>query len=227
MKMLKKPKINLENNLCMSLRNPKDVPNSQSYTTTNRNKNIKTSFSPNNNIILSKSILNSFKLPKHKKKIVLYPKIGVTRNNIIDNKVQLPSSTNIEDINILNSNNNINKIEYSQTTIGFHNRFFSNPKISFEQKYENKNNHTETNSIKNYLNSQPKLILNSPSKETTFNTYTNTNILFNKDEILNFETPEDYHIFNVNVIQKGKKLAYKFENLDSSKIEIKKIGEEF
>ena len=30
MKMLKKPKINLENNLCMSLRNPKDVPNSQS-----------------------------------------------------------------------------------------------------------------------------------------------------------------------------------------------------
>ena len=77
------------------------------------------------------------------------------------------------------------------------------------------------------MNSQPKLILNSPSKETTFNTYTNTNILFNKDEILNFETPEDYHIFNVNVIQKGKKLAYKFENLDSSKIEIKKIGEEF
>ena len=69
--------------------------------------------------------------------------------------------------------------------------------------------------------------LNFLSKETTFNTYTNTNILFNKDEILNFETPEDYHIFNVNVIQKGKKLAYKFENLDSSKIEIKKICEEF
>ena len=45
--------------------------------------------------------------------------------------------------------------------------------------------------------------------------------------MLYFETPEDYHIFNVNVIQKGKKLAYKFENMESSKIEIKKIGEEF
>ena len=225
--MLKKPKINIEYDLCKSVKSPKDISNSQSYTTTNRNQNIKTSFSPNNNIILSKSILNSFKLPKHKKKIVLYPKIGQTRNNIIENKIQSSSSTNKEDINFLNSNNNINKIEFSQTSMGFHNRFFSNPKISFEQKYENLNLHTEKNTIKNYLNSQPKLILNSPSKETTFNTYTNTNILFNKDEILNFETPEDYHIFNVNVIQKGKKLAYKFENMESSKIEIKKIGEEF
>jgi hypothetical protein len=225
--MLKKPKINIEYDLCKSVKIPKDFSNSQSYTTTNRNQNIKTSFSPNNNIILSKSILNSFKLPKHKKKIVLYPKIGQTRNNIIENKIQSSSSTNKEDINFLNSNNNINKIEFSQTSMGFHNRFFSNPKISFEQKYENLNLHTEKNTIKNYLNSQPKLILNSPSKETTFNTYTNTNILFNKDEILNFETPEDYHIFNVNVIQKGKKLAYKFENMESSKIEIKKIGEEF
>jgi hypothetical protein len=225
--MLKKPKINIEYDLCKSVKSPKDFSNSQSYTTTNRNQNIKTSFSPNNNIILSKSILNSFKLPKHKKKIVLYPKIGQTRNNIIENKIQSSSSTNKEDINFLNSNNNINKIEFSQTSMGFHNRFFSNPKISFEQKYENLNLHTEKNTIKNYLNSQPKLILNSPSKETTFNTYTNTNILFNKDEILNFETPEDYHIFNVNVIQKGKKLAYKFENMESSKIEIKKIGEEF
>ena len=224
MKMLKKPKINIDFNLGMSFKNQKDVPNSQSYTTTARNQNLKTSFSPNNNIILSKSILNSFKLPKHKKKIVLYPKIGITRNNIIDSKVQSPTSTYKDDINVLNSNN---KIEYSQTSMGFHNRFFSNPKVSFEQKYENINLNTETNSIKNYLNGQPKLILNSPSKETTFNTYTNTNILFIKDEILNFETPEDYHIFNVNVIQKGKKLAYKFENLDSSKIEIKKIGEEF
>ncbi len=225
--MLKKPKINIDFNLGMSFKNQKDVPNSQSYTTTARNQNLKTSFSPNNNIILSKSILNSFKLPKHKKKIVLYPKIGQTRNNIIENKIQSSSSTNKEDINFLNSNNNINKIEFSQTSMGFHNRFFSNPKISFEQKYENLNLHTEKNTIKNYLNSQPKLILNSPSKETTFNTYTNTNILFIKDEILNFETPEDYHIFNVNVIQKGKKLAYKFENMESSKIEIKKIGEEF
>ena len=222
--MLKKPKINIDYNLGLSFKSQKDIPNSQSYTTTARNQNLKTSFSPNNNIILSKSILNSFKLPKHKKKIVLYPKIGITRNSIIDSKVQSPTSTNKEDINVLNSNN---KIEYSQTSMGFHNRFFSNPKVSFEQKYENVNLLTETNSIKNYLNGQPKIILNSPSKETTFNTYTNTNILLNKDEILNFETPEDYHIFNVNVIQKGKKLAYKFENLDSSKIEIKKIGEEF
>ena len=117
MKMLKKPKINIEYDLCKSVKSPKDISNSQSYTTTNRNQNIKTSFSPNNNIILSKSILNSFKLPKHKKKIVLYPKIGQTRNNIIENKIQSSSSTNKEDINFLNSNNNINKIEFSQTSM--------------------------------------------------------------------------------------------------------------
>ena len=69
MKMTKKPKINLNNNLCLSsLRTHKDFSNPNNNSTTHRNKNLKTSFSPINNIILSQSILNSFKLPKYKKK---------------------------------------------------------------------------------------------------------------------------------------------------------------
>ena len=70
MKMTKKPKINLNNNLCLSsIRTNIDFFNSNNSSTTHRNKNLKTSFSPINNIILSQSILNSFKLQKFKKKI--------------------------------------------------------------------------------------------------------------------------------------------------------------
>ena len=54
MKMTKKPKINLNNNLCLSsLRTHKDFSNPNNNSTTHRNKNLKTSFSPINNIILS------------------------------------------------------------------------------------------------------------------------------------------------------------------------------
>ena len=229
MKMTKKPKINLNNNLCLSsIRTNIDFFNSNNSSTTHRNKNLKTSFSPINNIILSQSILNSFKLPKFKKKISLYPKI-IKRNNIQNDILQTSSESNLNKKQNNNSNNNNsnrnNQKEYLQTSTGFHNRFFSNPKFNFES---NKNiNKTETNSIKKYMNAQNKMNLKSPSKETTLNTNTNTNIIINKDDLFNLETPEDFHIFNVNIIQKGRKLAYKFENIDNSNIEINKIGDEF
>ena len=229
MKMTKKPKINLNNNLCLSsIRTNIDFFNSNNSSTTHRNKNLKTSFSPINNIILSQSILNSFKLPKFKKKISLYPKI-IKRNNIQNDILQTSSESNLNKKQNNNSNNNNsnrnNQKEYLQTSTGFHNRFFSNPKFNFES---NKNiNKTETNSIKKYMNAQTKINLKSPSKETTLNTNTNTNIIVNKDDLFNLETPEDFHIFNVNIIQKGRKLAYKFENMENSNIEINKIGDEF
>jgi len=229
MKMTKKPKINLNNNLCLSsIRTNIDFFNSNNSSTTHRNKNLKTSFSPINNIILSQSILNSFKLPKFKKKISLYPKI-IKRNNIQNDILQTSSESNLNKKQNNNSNNNNsnrnNQKEYLQTSTGFHNRFFSNPKFNFES---NKNiNKTETNSIKKYMNAQNKMNLKSPSKETTLNTNTNTNIIINKDDLFNLETPEDFHIFNVNIIQKGRKLAYKFENIENSNIEINKIGDEF
>ena len=229
MKMTKKPKINLNNNLCLSsIRTNIDFFNSNNSSTTHRNKNLKTSFSPINNIILSQSILNSFKLPKFKKKISLYPKI-IKRNNIQNDILQTSSESNLNKKQNNNSNNNNsnrnNQKEYLQTSTGFHNRFFSNPKFNFES---NKNiNKTETNSIKKYMNAQTKINLKSPSKETTLNTNTNTNIIVNKDDLFNLETPEDFHIFNVNIIQKGRKLAYKFENIENSNIEINKIGDEF
>jgi len=227
--MIKKPKINLNNNLCLSsIRTNIDFFNSNNSSTTHRNKNLKTSFSPINNIVLSQSILNSFKLPKFKKKISLYPKI-IKRNNIQNDILQTSSESNLNKKQNNNSNNNNsnrnNQKEYLQTSTGFHNRFFSNPKFNFES---NKNiNKTETNSIKKYMNAQNKMNLKSPSKETTLNTNTNTNIIINKDDLFNLETPEDFHIFNVNIIQKGRKLAYKFENIDNSNIEINKIGDEF
>ena len=229
MKMTKKPKINLNNNLCLSsIRTNIDFFNSNNSSTTHRNKNLKTSFSPINNIILSQSILNSFKLPKFKKKISLYPKI-IKRNNIQNDILQTSSESNLNKKQNNNSNNNNsnrnNQKEYLQTSTGFHNRFFSNPKFNFES---NKNiNKTETNSIKKYMNAQNKMNLKSPSKETTLNTNTNTNIIINKDDLFNLETPEDFHIFNVDIIQKGRKLAYKFENIENSNIEINKIGDEF
>jgi hypothetical protein len=232
MKMTKKPKININNNLCLSsLRTLKDFSKSNNNSTTNRNKNLKTSFSPINNMILSQSILNSFKLPKYKKKISLYPKI-MKRNSLQNEIFQSPSESNLKQNQNNNSNNNNisnsnrnNQKEYLQTSTGFHNRFFSNPKFNFES---NKNiNKTETNSIKKYMNAQTKINLKSPSKETTLNTNTNTNIIVNKDDLFNLETPEDFHIFNVNIIQKGRKLAYKFENMENSNIEINKIGDEF
>ena len=229
MKMTKKPKINLNNNLCLSsIRTNIDFFNSNNSSTTHRNKNLKTSFSPINNMILSQSILNSFKLPKYKKKISLYPKI-IKRNNIQNDILQTSSESNLNKKQNNNSNNNNsnrnNQKEYLQTSTVFHNRFFSNPKFNFES---NKNiNKTETNSIKKYMNAQNKMNLKSPSKETTLNTNTNTNIIINKDDLFNLETPEDFHIFNVNIIQKGRKLAYKFENIENSNIEINKIGDEF
>lgn len=239
--MTKKPKLNLNNNLCLSSVRENEILNTKNLSSTHRNRNLKTSFSPISNLILSQSILNSFKLPKYKKKITLYPKIGINKINIIHEITNLKNYNPKDNINNDNNNNENNKNnnnnsynnnniqnDYLHTSINFHNRFFSNPKISFENNHNNKkyeNNKTEVNSLKKFLNSNSKIILRTPSKETTLNTNCNINII--KDDIINFETPEDFHIFNVNVIQKGKKLAFKFENIENSKIEIKKIGDEF
>ena len=49
-----------------------------------------------------------------------------------------------------------------------------------------------------------------------------------KIDLFNIETPEDFHIFNVNLMQMKKNLVFKFDSIkDENNLGIIKIGDEF
>jgi hypothetical protein len=103
---------------------------------------------------------------------------------------------------------NISK-EFLQTSIG-------NFKLNYNYNYEN--NKSDSEPIKRHK----KLILlpKTVSKSSRINQI--------KKDIFNIETPEDFHIFNVNIMQMKKNLVYKFDNIkDDNNLGIIKIGDEF
>ena len=88
--------------------------------------------------------------------------------------------------------------------------------MNYNYNYEN--NKSDSEPIKRHK----KLILlpKTVSKSSRINQI--------KKDIFNIETPEDFHIFNVNIMQMKKNLVYKFDNIkDDNNLGIIKIGDEF
>ena len=157
-------------------------------------------------ILSSQYNLSSYRNSYNKKKIMLYPNINYTKNIILNNN-------NVE-------NNSNSQTDNSHTS----NNKNSNSKISFDNNsyYQSENN---KNDCSEPIKRSKKIIIfhkNNSEKNTT-NT-TNKNYLFN--DLINIKSPEDYHFLNVKILQKKKKLIYKFENIkEINNNEIIQIGE--
>ena len=192
-------KIYFNTNLCLSsMFNQNNIINNLSHKNYNENS-----------IKKDKHLKQSF---SHIKKINLFEKIfpsysnsNITKNIMLYPKIHYKKK---QLKNKILESPNISK-EFLQTSIG-------NFKLNYNYNYEN--NKSDSEPIKRHK----KLILlpKTVSKSSRINQI--------KKDIFNIETPEDFHIFNVNIMQMKKNLVYKFDNIkDDNNLGIIKIGDEF
>ena len=198
MKMIKK-NIYFNTNLCLSsMFNQNYIINNVSQKNYNETP-----------IQKNKHLKQSF---SHIKKINLIEKIfpSNSNSNIKNNIMVCPKihyKKNKLKNKILESQNISN--EFLQTSIG-------NFKLNYNNKYEN--NKSESELIKR----NKKLILLPKTISKT------SRIKQMKIDLFNIETPEDFHIFNVNLMQMKKNLVFKFDSIkDENNLGIIKIGDEF
>ncbi len=198
MKMIKK-NIYFNTNLCLSsMFNQNYIINNVSQKNYNETP-----------IQKNKHLKQSF---SHIKKINLIEKIfpSNSNSNIKNNIMVYPKihyKKNKLKNKILESQNISN--EFLQTSIG-------NFKLNYNNKYEN--NKSESELIKR----NKKLILLPKTISKT------SRIKQMKIDLFNIETPEDFHIFNVNLMQMKKNLVFKFDSIkDENNLGIIKIGDEF
>ena len=198
MKMTKK--IYFNTNLCLSsMFNQNNLINNLSHK--NYNENL---------IENNKHLKQSF---SQIKRINLFEKIFPTYSNTNSKKnimlyPKIKYKKNKLKNKIINSQNVSN--EYLQTSIG-------NFKLNYNNNYEN--NKSESELIKKH-----KKVILLPKK--TISKIRRINEI--KKDLFNIETPEDFHIFNVKIMQIKKNLIYKFDNIkDENNLGIIKIGDEF